>query len=393
MSKIHDVIIVGAGPSGSLSAHLLAKSGLDVLVIERQKHLKRKVCGEYLCPLGVDLLKNLGLNGLLSNFNDVKGMNIFSPKEVMLNSFFPKINEKENWGKSLNREIFDNSLVDVALKSGAIFELESMVINCTNNASYWTIEVHDKSGHVKFFKSRLLIAADGVSSIVAKKLDITTTKKIEDRVAIHFWLDKKTYFENKGQMHLFADGSYMGIDPTDENEMNISLVCMKSKLKEFKSTHALLNYYIADSKILSQQIGYIDESIKVYVVATLNHETKDYHYPNLALVGDAAGFIDPLTGEGIFNALWTASALCREIRKDGFKLTNTSALVSYKRSKKIFFKQKRILNYFFQWLIRQNRLVELIAGFLTKKKKRADSFVGIIGNVYKPIQGIIKILI
>lgn len=391
MNQIHDIIIVGAGPAGSLSAHLLARSGFDVLVFEKQRRVKRKVCGEYLCPLGVDLLRDLKLDSLIENFNDVKGMNIFSPKGKMLETNFPKT-KKENWGKSLNREKFDNSLIETAQMSGANYLFESIVVSVIWNASYWSVEVLNKDGDHTIYKTRLLIAADGASSIICKKLNITANKRIEDKVAIHCWIDKKVEFEKKGQMHLFEDGSYIGVDPTGESEINLSLVCDKNLLKSFKTTQDLLRHYISKSKCLKRQIPILDDSVKVYVVATLNHETKKVLYPNLALVGDAAGFIDPLTGEGIFNALWTSRQLCQELVKNTNSLSYDSSLASYFKSKSYFFRQKRLLNYFFQWLITKNFLIEITAKFLSKNKKRADSFVGIIGNIYKPIDGLIKII-
>lgn len=391
MNLIHDVIIVGAGPAGSLSAHLLSSSGFEVLVFEKQKRVKRKICGEYLCPLGVDLVRELKLDSLIQDFSDVKGMNIFSPKGRMLETKFPKTS-KNNWGKSLNREVFDNSLIETAKASGANYIFESIVVSVIWNASYWSVEVLDKEGRHSVYKSRLLIAADGASSIICKKLNITTDKRIENKVAIHCWLKNKVEFQEKGQMHLFEDGSYIGLDPTGDSEINLSLVCDKNLLKTFKTTHELLRHYISKSECLKKQIPSFDDSVKVYVVTTLNHETKKVLYPNLALIGDAAGFIDPLTGEGIFNALWTSRQLCLEIIKNSNSFSYNKELASYFKRKVYFFRQKRILNYFFQWLITKNYLIEIVAKFLSQSNKRADSFVGIIGNIYKPIEGLIKIL-
>ena len=108
----------------------------------------------------------------------------------------------------------------------------------------------------------------------------------------------------------------------------------------------------------------------------------------IAYVGDSAGFIDPLTGEGMYNSLQGAIFL-----NDALKTNpNNLGLKAYKKQKIKFFREKNILNNVFQLIIKTPFLCELIASFLIVRQKRADTFIGIIGNIYKPIEGIKKLL-
>ena len=96
----------------------------------------------------------------------------------------------------------------------------------------------------------------------------------------------------------------------------------------------------------------------------------------------------------MFNALWMAKALTDEIEQsESISIFNyQSALEVYAKRKNSFFKQKTTLNKLFQFLIKRPRIVNLLALFLSKKKERANIFVGIIGNIYRPLEGIYKLL-
>lgn len=146
--------------------------------------------------------------------------------------------------------------------------------------------------------------------------------------------------------------------------------------------------------MISEKYGLVPENIKVNTVTPITNKMSGFTSQNAALIGDAAGFLDPLTGEGMFNGLWMAKCLAEEISISNnitiFDYQN--AINRYSKRKKSFFRQKIYLNLFFQFIIKRPLLVGVLASYLKKKQARANIFVGIIGNVYKPIEGIFKIL-
>ncbi len=387
MHEIYDILIVGAGPAGALTGSLLSKAGYKVLILDGAKEVKRKVCGEYLCPLGVDLVKQLDLEHLIQDFHQINGMNIFSPRGQIVRSLFPDTNKK-NYGISLNRQVFDQRIIDMAIENGATLINDSAVAKFEYQGSYWSVSCVNQ----RKYNGRLLIGADGRRSLIAKTIGASKKSNNQKRVAIHCWLKRKFDFERVGQMHLFKDSSYIGIDPISNDELNVSLVCDAKVIKEFGGPLAVLNHYIEKSKFLHQSIGHVREGERIFTVSPITHELDKYQISNLVLVGDAAGFIDPLTGEGIFNALWMAKALSCEIIERKLLLNFNSAIRAYNIKKNSFFRQKKVTNFFFQWLIRKYILVEIVAKFLKTNRKRADSFVGIIGNVYSPLKGLIKMV-
>lgn len=391
MNKLFDFVIIGGGPAGSLSALKLAKSGNKVMLFEASKHFKRKVCGEYLCPQGVSILEEEGLGSLVNNHLLIKGMKIFSPKNVQLNTDFPKITNKNYFGAALNRQVFDQLLLERAMKEGVVIVRGERIQEITPSSYGWEIV----SNLQEKIQARYLIGADGRRSTVSKLLNLKSSTGNEHKVALHCHIQTKTETSRYGEMHLFGDGSYIGVNPTGNNEVNISLVTLAAQIKPHGGTHKLFNHYINQSKYLLKKYGLILEKQKINSVSPISNSVPQVVGRNFALIGDAAGFLDPLTGEGIYNALWMAQSLSNLIISESKQalFDYNPALLKYAKNKEAHFRQKNLLNHFFQWLIKQPFLCELVANFLKKSKKRQDTFVGIIGNLYNPLQGLFKLII
>lgn len=389
MDGSFDVLIVGAGPAGAFLAHKLASSGLRTLVVEKNLTPKRKVCGEYLCPLGVELLKREGLeNQIVGEFLTLRGMLVVTSKGTEVDTNFP-FREKYH-GVSVNRKIFDSNLIEQAKSSGANFKMGVEVRKINQIADRWSVETN-----MGTFVTHMLVGADGRGSIVSKTFqnDIPNEGK---RVAIHVLVENKTENIRRGEMHLFENGAYIGLNPTGDKEINFSLVLDAEELRELGGPLETLNHYLEKSKNLSSRFSKFSDSDKISTAFPIQHQTNSIiPRHNVALIGDAAGFVDPLTGEGMYNAMLSASLLASEITKnakENLKISKNVFLRYQKQYSKVL-KQKIVLNRFFQILIRKPKAVEWVAKFLLKKQSRADVFIGIIGNIYSPIIGLFKLIL
>lgn len=385
--KNKEIIIIGAGPAGLLSAYLLSDIFKKITLVDRLKYIKRKACGEYLCPRGVELLSQLQILDKFEEFNDLIGMRIISPQETEVETHFPELSNFKFKGLSLNREVFEKKLLQLVRgKSNIDIEFNFTVNEVLRKKDFWSINSLDN----KTVSGDILIAADGRSSIVAKKLGHLKAVK-NKRVALHCYLTKKRdSYDRFGEMHILKNNSYCGINPIDENEVNFSIVCDNTKVQKFKNKRELIIESINSSNLLKSKFNIPPENEKVNLVFPLNAKNSFVAGDNLVYVGDSAGFIDPLTGEGIYNALKSSVLLYESIQD---KKDITKALMHYKRKKNIFFFQKTILNNFFQFVIKKPWLCELIANFLARKRDRGDAFVGIVGNIYSPLQGAMRLLV
>lgn len=385
------IAIVGAGPAGSLAALKLKERGFNnVTLIERKRNVERKVCGEYLCPKGVELLDTLGLLGeLCFDFNSLNGMVLCSPENDVIPSYFPtpKNNEK---GLSLNRQVFDQRLLSKAVASGVTFLNDKTLVNLVKKNQGYTLHFQDEST----LDSDVLIAADGRQSKIGHLLG--HIKEINTkRAAVHCYLPRKSQRGLRlGEMHILNYESYCGLDPINDDEVNFSIVCNSERLKH-ESPRQIINKAITSSKRLSECFSPIEESMdkEIKIVTTLRNNNTHVAGNAMAYVGDAAGFIDPLTGEGIYNALLSSQLLVESLCLSAETDHNLEkALNRYKSKKWKVTLEKKILNHFFQLLITKPILVKWTVQFLKTSKSRADIFIGIIGNIYNPLTGLLKML-
>ena len=376
------VCVVGAGPAGSMSGYLLQQAGLQVTIVERDSLVRRKVCGEYLCPSGVKLLHDLGLEEVVDEFLHVPGMKIVSPKGRSILSFFPE-EGAINYGASVNRSTFDQSLRQLARSSGCnLIEGES-VISLEKGSSSWKVSTSER-----VIVADLVVAAEGITSPCAQMLGHKSNIDTK-RIALHVYLPLKSreLYSRLGQMHILSDGSYVGLSPINEDEVNFSIVCSKDKLKNV-TRKEIINNAIRSSKVLRLYFDEIGDDVKISTAGSIKNINKFIAGDGLAYVGDSAGFIDPLTGEGMYSSIQGAVFLSAELSKSPSNL----GLKNYKKRKNKFFKEKNVLNNIFQVIIRLPFVCELMASFLLSKQKRADTFIGIIGNIYKPLEGLKKLL-
>jgi geranylgeranyl reductase family protein len=388
IQKQYDVLIVGAGPAGTLAALKLSKFGYKVRVIDILKATKRKVCGEYLCPKGVELLRAEGLAPHFEpRFLPLYGMEIFSPKGKQVKTHFPGY-QAGTQGWALNREVFDTELQKLALNAGVEIGFDEKFESQKEENGFVTVKT-DKAT----YRVRVLIGADGRKSSVAQSMGVELHAPTK-RVAVHAYLPVRDT-QRTGEMHLFADGSYIGVDPTAKQELNISLVCDGEKVREHGGLFETFTHYIRQSKNLYSRLGDLPKGTELWAVSPIHHKVKHQAKGSVALIGDAAGFIDPLTGEGIYNAMLSAQLLssaliaARALSPAAINL----ALQNYQWAHQKNLTSKSRLNRMFQWLILQPRLLEMIAVFLAGKQRRADAFVGIIGNVYTPARGFLQMLL
>lgn len=378
--------IVGAGPAGSMSAYFLASNGHSVTLFERKKEVERKVCGEYLCPEGVRLLETLNLlDRLCGDFAELNGMVLVSPTNISIPSYFPQTDKKRvNKGLSLNRKVFDQRLLELAIEEGAILLKDTTVTRVVQDTNKkWTVITNDENYEFDF-----LIAADGRQSKIGHALK--HLKSIDtNRAAVHCYLPRKvSRGQRLGEMHILNENRYCGLDPISDDEVNFSIVCDSKRLKKSIPKN-IINEVLASSVRLNQMFDPIDDSVEIKIVTSLKNKNLYIAGNGLAYVGDAAGFIDPLTGEGIYNALLTSKLLKESIEHSE---TLDQALALYKRKKINLNFQKNMLNHFFQFLIKRPFLVDLTAKFLKKSQSRANHFIGIIGNIHGPIAGLINML-
>jgi flavin-dependent dehydrogenase len=377
-----DVMVVGGGPAGSTTAFLLARAGMSVVLFEAHRRLPERVCGMYLCPAGVARLDQLGLRLRLSSMGRrLRGMVMVSPCFERLETHFPADTSAPDHGLALPRPALDNALLDAAREAGAIVRMGCRP-DVARSSGGWRAIV---AGHDPV-EARLLVGADGRKSSIARRLGLARPVR-RSRAAIHIDCRARRITQPMGEMHVFRDGTYLGLNPITESIINVSLVCDPSTLRVQPAADAT-NDRLALSPHLAGLVEPVPPGVRPGVTFPANARVRAAATRDAALVGDASGYIDPLTGEGIFAALWTADALAQRVTAGWNDLP--SALASYARTRARTQHAKSILCELFQQCIRRPWLADGILRLLACHPTVADSFIGIVGNTYPPARGLLR---
>jgi flavin-dependent dehydrogenase len=286
-------------------------------------------------------------------------------------------------GVALRRPEFDSTLLTLAAEAGAKVRTGVRIESANLTEGRWVVCLSDGTQ----VSARLLVGADGRKSWTARMLGLALPAPTR-RVALHVDLPVRTATDPFGEMHIFRDGNYLGIDPIDPDTLNVSLVCNPEDLRE-SHPEDLLNRYVAGSRSLGKRLAPLTRGRAISSTFPASSACRSASGPQAALIGDASGFLDPLTGEGIYQALWSASDLSRRMVA-GWQADESfqQALTAYARERVRHHRAKRMACRAFQRIIRHPRLTETVFDALALHHSFGDAFIGMIGNTFTPWQAI-----
>ncbi len=295
MKSSYDVIVVGAGPGGSISAKTCAKAGLDVLLIEKRQEIGDPVrCAEGVGKEG--LKKHIQLDDRWIAA-EVKGSKIFSPDGTEI-----KMSEEASSGKSgitLERKVFDRALAQQAALAGAEVMVKTRATGLLRNNGRVAGINAMYMGETHEIRADLVIGADGVESKVGRWGGINTALKPEDIDTCAQFLVTNIDVGEYSKFFLggkYSPGGYAWIFPKGKNSANVGLGVLGSKCGSIRPISFLEKFvetYMPEGKIIEIVVGGVPVSGPIKQTVT----------DGLILVGDAARQSDPLTGGGIINAM------------------------------------------------------------------------------------------
>ncbi|HEX4704344.1 MAG TPA: geranylgeranyl reductase family protein [Pseudonocardiaceae bacterium] len=317
-----EVIVVGAGPAGATAATYLARSGLDVLLLEKSTFPREKVCGDGLTPRGVKQLIDIGIDtreeaGWLHN----RGLRVITEHHNM-ELDWPDLADFPPYGVVRTRSDFDELLARNAQRTGArLLERTNVTGAITDDRTGRVVGVRATAGPDKVpvtYRAPLILACDGVSARLALSVGID---KRDDRpmgVAVRrYYVSPRTkddYLESHLQLMDRSDPAnpmqlpgYGWIFGMGDGTANVGLGILSTS-GAFRSTdyRALMRSWLAG---LPEEWGLTEENAtgKIGGAALPMGFNRTPHYRDgLLLVGDAGGMVNPFNGEGIGFAMETA---------------------------------------------------------------------------------------
>ncbi|MGI8537518.1 MAG: geranylgeranyl reductase family protein [Mycobacteriales bacterium] len=309
-----DVIVVGAGPGGSTTAHQLAQSGLDVLLLDKTGFPREKVCGDGLTPRAVRSLIQLGIdisddNGFIRN----RGLRIIGGG-VRLELAWPELASFPDYGLVRPRLDFDELLARTAQKAGARLQEHTNVTGPVLDAAGRVAGVTAKVGPdrlEKSYRAPLVIAADGSSARLALTLGL---QKRDDRpmgVAVRRYYDSprhdddmlESWLELRGQNGDLLPG-YGWVFGVGDGTSNVGLGILNTTGAWQKTDYKQLLARWTGAMPGDWQFDGAHATGPVRGGALPMGFNRTPHYTRgVLLVGDAAGAVNPFNGEGIAYAM------------------------------------------------------------------------------------------
>jgi menaquinone-9 beta-reductase len=321
-----DVIVVGAGPAGSTTAYYLARAGLNVLLLEKARFPREKVCGDGLTPRAVKTLVAMGVDiGPDSGWLRNKGLRVIGAG-MRLELPWPDLNSYPGYGLVRPRAALDETLARRAQAAGVrLMEgvtVTGPVLGSDGKIAGVTARAEGNEDHdsERTYRSRVVVAADGNSSRLAVAMGL---RKRDDRplgVAVRTYYRSPRHDDDYLESWLdLWDGDrllpgYGWIFGMGDGTSNVGLGLLNTSAA-FGNTdyRALLRRWL---KSMPEEWGYTEENRTVSVrgaALPMGFNRTPHYYQGLLLVGDSAGMVNPFNGEGIAYAMESGEILARVI--------------------------------------------------------------------------------
>jgi flavin-dependent dehydrogenase len=297
-----DVIVVGAGPAGAVAALIAARAGARVRLLDRASFPRDKLCGDTVNPGALAVLRRLGLvEPLEVSGLRVDGMTITGGDGVRVDARYPD----GVYGRALVRRDMDWALVSQAIAAGVEFEPQVTVRRVTvddrSDRQVNGAVVRTRTGEA-VMSARVVIAADGRRSNTAFGLGLARHPQAPRRWAVGAYYEHVGGLTSLGEMHIRGD-HYIGVAPLPGGIANVCLVREWTPGRALGNPTTVLTRGLADDALLRERFADARPVAAPVVLGPLAVDAIPRAVVGLLVAGDAAGFVDPMTGDGLRFAL------------------------------------------------------------------------------------------
>jgi digeranylgeranylglycerophospholipid reductase len=291
-----DVVIVGAGPAGSVCAKVLAQSGIDVLVVEKKQEIGvPKRCAEAVEP---GTFEAVGIDpDPLWLRNRIQAAVLYAPNETCV-SFGATTPAESGW--IIERKIFDKHLAKDAIRAGARYRLKTTALGVIRENDRVRGIVVEHMGLRQKIAAKIVIAADGVDSMMAKSAGLDTVNRLKNYMScFQYEMAGLRGIDDKA-IHLYygndiAPGGYVWIFPKGSTMANVG-VGIKTSKEGDRTAKKFLDRFIEKHPLIFRNASAVEfNSGGVPVRRTVETLVGD----GLMIVGDAAQLVNSITGGGI----------------------------------------------------------------------------------------------
>jgi geranylgeranyl reductase family protein len=319
-----DVLVVGGGPSGSTAAFQLATAGIDVMLIDRATFPRDKTCGESLSPGALARLDAIDMwrpevpeFGLPQSFAPIRGMRIRSPRGTVFHGLYKTGGTSP--GIAIRRVTFDHQLLERARTRGVRVVEGVEATRADEGSDGAFVSARTVPGSTAFrIQARRVVVADGRSSFIARQLGFiepADTERGRRRYAVRAHCGRVAGLSNLAEMHV-GDGGYCGLAPLSATEANVCYVLFSDRLDVTPQTMKQdFRRHLSRFPEVAARLEVCEHTDEIRIIGPLRLRSRRQVNGVFIACGDATGFLDPFTGEGIAHAIASGVECADAVRR------------------------------------------------------------------------------
>ncbi|TLU84680.1 MAG: geranylgeranyl reductase family protein [Chlorobium sp.] len=383
--KSYDAVISGAGPAGCSAALSLARKGHRVLLLDKARFPREKICGDGVTASSVLLLEEMGVMELLrqrpESLNAFRGATFVSPGGMVVQGRIMQNGNMKGSSYIIPRTALDDCLVSRVKDHASITFLDNTNVTGLILEGDCARSVTTSAGD---FSGRVVIAADGAYSPIARQLNLLNRNKNQQGFAMRAWFSDVDGLTDSIELcydKVMLPG-YGWIFPAGKQRANVG-VFLLSRFTDQRTLKRLFERFVNEYDYASAKLkNAVMEpgTLKSWPLPFGSFPGRRGH-GNILLAGDAGSFVDPITGEGIYYALksgqYAAEAIAQVLKRND----EAAVLTRYEELWRGEFSTRVYLpGYAFQHFMNNSWFVETFMRYTAKKQSRADLLADVVAH-------------
>ncbi len=390
-----EAIVVGGGPAGSAIAAALAGAGHRVLLLDKASFPRHKACSEYINPAGADLLGKMGMldDVMAAGAHRMEAMLVHAPDGGRFAANYEKA-EPGRAALGLSRYRLDQLLLERAKAAGVTVRERAHVRDVIREDGRVVGVEAMIDGIREPLRASLVIGADGHNSVISRSLGLDVAFRWPDKTGLVAHYRGVTGLDRFGEMHV-GRGAYAGLAPLEDGLTNVAVVSPVSVFsRRAGSVEAFFEDALRSMPEVARKLAEADRVGTIRGVGSMARRARRTTGDGFLLAGDAASFLDPFTGEGIYEALRGAH-LAAPVASAALRSGDVSAaaLDGYRIARRRAFTAKREVCWIVQGFISAPPLMNYVTQRLAQREELGLTLSGVLGNFRPATQALSPIFL
>jgi flavin-dependent dehydrogenase len=354
-TDFYQVCIIGGGLAGLVSAIHLAQQNIEVVLFEKHKYPRHKVCGEYVSNEVLPYLNSLGINVFEHGAKTISKLKLSHQNGKTLEQTLPL------GGFGISRYALDQLLAEQALKNHVKI-IHDEVIEVKFNDD--TFEIEAKAHHIK---SKFVISAHGKRSLLDKTLNRKFITQKTPWIGIKAHYKTNSFDENLVELHNFQ-GGYCGLSMVENGHINLCYLVHQNAFKTYKSIEKFNANGLTQNPYLKKFLSQSEQAFEKHLsISQISFQNKPSVKNHILYAGDAAGLIHPLCGNGMAMAIHSAKLVSDEIVKyfEDTHVNRSSVEMAYEKQWQTNFNKRLFFGKVIQQILLKPKLSSTLINLLS----------------------------